>query len=362
MADGGGSEEAFGSGRNGGGEEGFLRMLIFGGADEGDDGNGTYEVSSDIHVLRIPFAALDAIVTGQAGAVAGLSASQLSVQDEAAAIGGVESFGEEQQGNEQRNEELSPANAGTTTSEEGGAAADTQVGSDASPHARATCRMRWERPRTWLVDVAELHAPVALEPPKLHEHMGRLLQSGEFSDVSLRIGSEEAQEAQEVQEGGASIVTEPTAVVEAVGTTSPQEALKACKVHKVILALRSPRLHALFTNGMAESSQPIVRIDEEEPEAFMALLRYLYTGTLAGLEAERLTGLLVLARAHLVDDLATLCQGGLLHLLSLDATNAVSAQLNCCCSHLSAPPPLPQLLLLTYASPCTYAGHASSLR
>jgi hypothetical protein len=285
----------------------FVRMLIFGGADEGDESNGTYEVPSDIHVLRIPFATLEAIVDQTAATWGADPRADPRADPSLPASKSLPTDGEEQDGEIFDGESVGVAG---TSSGVGGTFGSTAGGNAAD----AICvderrRMRWERPRTWLVDVAGLHTPVVLQPPQLHLHMERLLQSGEFSDVSLsierRLGDEE-QTRQAEQQG-----------------QQEQDGLAACKVHKLILALRSPRLHALLTNGMAESSQPVVRIDEDAGD-FLALIRYVYTGTLAGLEAERLTGLLVLARAYLMEDLVMLCQGGLLHLLSLDATNAVS--------------------------------------
>ncbi|XP_047987433.1 uncharacterized protein LOC125227218 [Leguminivora glycinivorella] len=77
------------------------------------------------------------------------------------------------------------------------------------------------------------------------KHRGsQLLQSGQWSDCSFLVGSEPHQ------------VVVPG--------------------HKLILAMASPVFEAMFYGGMAERNEPIPILDVQ-PEAFKALLEYIYT-------------------------------------------------------------------------------------
>lgn len=58
-----------------------------------------------------------------------------------------------------------------------------------------------------------------------------------------------------------------------VGPESQQQTLKG---HKLFLAMSSPVFEAMFFGGMAEKNDPIL-IKDVQPEAFKALLEYIYT-------------------------------------------------------------------------------------
>ncbi|XP_037424691.1 BTB/POZ domain-containing protein POB1-like [Triticum dicoccoides] len=72
---------------------------------------------------------------------------------------------------------------------------------------------------------------------------------------------------------------------------------KTIHINSAILASRSPFFLKLFSNGMKESDQthPIIRIADSEENAFMELLRYMYSGKLTTTEPSLLLDILMAA-------------------------------------------------------------------
>jgi len=79
---------------------------------------------------------------------------------------------------------------------------------------------------------------------ELGPQLGRLLDSGQFSDVVMRIGQEEI------------------------------------SAHSAILAARSPVFEAMWSSGMREQQQKEVIMRDLDPLAIRRMLRFMYTGTL----------------------------------------------------------------------------------
>lgn len=79
---------------------------------------------------------------------------------------------------------------------------------------------------------------------ELGPQLGRLLDSGQFSDVVMRVGQEEI------------------------------------SAHSAILAARSPVFEAMWSSGMREQQQKEVVMRDLDPLAIRRMLRFMYTGTL----------------------------------------------------------------------------------
>ncbi|KAK7026706.1 hypothetical protein SK128_019313 [Halocaridina rubra] len=80
---------------------------------------------------------------------------------------------------------------------------------------------------------------------RIHQRAGHILQSGHWSDCTFIVGNENNQ--------------------------------KTLKAHKLILAMSSPVFEAMFFGGMAEKGEKPVEILDVQPEAFKALLQYIYS-------------------------------------------------------------------------------------
>lgn len=89
--------------------------------------------------------------------------------------------------------------------------------------------------------VAEYLLTKVYEPERLDEELGELLESGAFSDVSLRVDGQ------------------------------------IFKAHKVVLCARSAFFRAMLTGGLIETTQEVIDIDDASAPEFSALLRYLYS-------------------------------------------------------------------------------------
>lgn len=92
--------------------------------------------------------------------------------------------------------------------------------------------------------------------------------------------------------------------------------------HRAILAARSPHFAAMFSSGMRESREKEVPIEEWSHGAFLGLLEFLYTGSLAELSPEVAVELMGLADHSGVDGLKALCEAKLVH--ALDTGNVAA--------------------------------------
>lgn len=124
-------------------------------------------------------------------------------------------------------------------------------------------------------------ASTALPECRLSEDLAWLLESNSNADVTLRVGRETFQ------------------------------------AHKSILAARSPVFRAMFQNPSAEDGLPEVVITDVEPDAFAALLRFVYTGRVPEPIAQP-ASLLRAADRYKLDRLKTLCELTLISDLSVE--------------------------------------------
>ncbi|KAL6639938.1 hypothetical protein ACP70R_022248 [Stipagrostis hirtigluma subsp. patula] len=138
-----------------------------------------------------------------------------------------------------------------------------------------TCTVRVVE--TELVDDGEV-ASVRVPPPDLHRDLGRvLLRDGVGADVTFLVRG------------------------------------RAFRAHRCVLAARSPVLRAALYAPMKESTADIVEIDEMEPEAFAAMLHFIYNDALP--ETAAVDGgacmaqhLLVAADRYALERLSLACQ------------------------------------------------------
>ncbi|CAM0952979.1 unnamed protein product [Alopecurus aequalis] len=107
------------------------------------------------------------------------------------------------------------------------------------------------------------------------------------------------------------------------------------KINSAILAARSPFFFKLFSNGMKESGQrqPTLRVADSEENAFMELLRFMYSGKLTPtIEPALLIGILIAADKFEVVSCMKLCGQRLIDLpmtpesavLCLDLPSSIS--------------------------------------
>ncbi|KAL6883422.1 hypothetical protein ACP4OV_010836 [Aristida adscensionis] len=142
---------------------------------------------------------------------------------------------------------------------------------------------------------------VAVPPSDLHQHLGNLLVSKEHTDVKFRVG----------------------------GSTF--------SAHRLVLAARSPVFKAELYGPMKESSTGrIIRIDDMEAEVFCALLAFIYTDTLPGMQEEDesvlIQHLLVAADRYGLERLKSICEDKLCKRIdtgSVGTVLALAEQHNC---------------------------------
>jgi speckle-type POZ protein len=118
---------------------------------------------------------------------------------------------------------------------------------------------------------------------RLGDDMNSLYESSCFSDVVLECGSKEF------------------------------------KMHKAILATRSPVFNAMFEHEMLEGKNNRVRVRDIEPDVLAEVLRFIYTGKCNGIE-KMADVLLAAADKYALDRLKALCEEALC--TNLDLENA----------------------------------------
>jgi speckle-type POZ protein len=87
--------------------------------------------------------------------------------------------------------------------------------------------------------------------------------------------------------------------------------------HKVILAARSQYFAAMFKHPMKEQSTNHIEIEDIEPEVFLELVRFIYTGRVQFDKMESMAaGLFIAADKYLLDELKMKCENYMLHHMS----------------------------------------------
>lgn len=79
------------------------------------------------------------------------------------------------------------------------------------------------------------------------------------------------------------------------------------KVHKSILAVRSPVFHAMFHQNLSEKNKNVVDVPDIEPAAFKEMLRFIYTGNVKNMKIMAFD-LLRAADKYQLEELKTLCE------------------------------------------------------
>ncbi|CAO2207334.1 unnamed protein product [Urochloa humidicola] len=144
--------------------------------------------------------------------------------------------------------------------------------------------------------------PLDVPPSDMGAHLGRLLDSGDGSDVSFVVD----------------------------GETFP--------AHRAVLAARSPVFKAQLLGSMAEAAMPSITLHDVSPATFRIMVRFIYTDALPRDEelgdspTEMLQDLLAMADLYALERLKILCARKLRDGLAVDtvaATLASAEMFNC---------------------------------
>merc|ERR1719153_1166408 len=119
-------------------------------------------------------------------------------------------------------------------------------------------------------------------PEKLSTDFNSLLESGQFSDVTIRCEGKEL----------------------------------AC--HKIILGARSPVFNAMFIHNMTENQKKEIEIEDLEIETVQDMLKYMYAGKIENLNT-RSPGLLEAADKYQLSELKEICEEVLGETLTVDS-------------------------------------------
>lgn len=90
--------------------------------------------------------------------------------------------------------------------------------------------------------------------------------------------------------------------------------------HKAILTARSPYFAAMFEHDMKESKENKVTLEDIEPEVFLEVLRFIYTGLVKKLD-QLASELLVAADKYALDKLKAICEDQLKSTLSVETAS-----------------------------------------
>lgn len=116
---------------------------------------------------------------------------------------------------------------------------------------------------------------------------------------------------------------------------------KPIHAHKAILAAQCDQFSAMFTSGMRESTESEIRIQGGwSYAAFLAMLEFLYTGSVEHFDAELALDLVGLADQFTLDHLKRLCENLLVHHVDVDNVCGLLS-----CAHRYTAPDLKKICL-----------------
>ncbi|OEL28157.1 BTB/POZ and MATH domain-containing protein 2 [Dichanthelium oligosanthes] len=144
------------------------------------------------------------------------------------------------------------------------------------------------------VSTCEFYNQIEEPPSDITKKLGKLLETGEFSDVTFLVGGE------------------------------------TFKAHRMVLAMQSPVFKAKLYGPMREATAKHVAIEDMEPAVFQALLHFIYTGSLPNtsviwrdIDYDMVQHLLVAADRYSVDNLKLACESMLCKNLSIQSAVAM---------------------------------------
>lgn len=137
------------------------------------------------------------------------------------------------------------------------------------------------------------------------------------------------QDLRQLLDGGAEDVVEGEAVFEVEG--------RVLRASKAVLCVRSHHFRAMFTSGMREATEAVVKIPDINYTSFRALLDYLLTDEIStSLEVEETLSLLMVANRYGVHRLEQLCETRLALRLNAQSVHEVAECANLIgCSQLA---------------------------
>jgi len=106
----------------------------------------------------------------------------------------------------------------------------------------------------------------------LPDNFGKMLETGDFSDVTLSIKGEQI------------------------------------KAHKFLLAARSNVFKAMFEHSLKESETGLVNVEEIDVDTVKHMLQFMYTGNVPELSVDVAMGLLAAGDRYALDDLKVICE------------------------------------------------------
>lgn len=110
---------------------------------------------------------------------------------------------------------------------------------------------------------------------RISQRAGYLLQSGQWSDCTFVVGSGNNQ--------------------------------KTLQAHRLILAMSSPVFEAMFFGGMAEKGDKPVEILDVQPQAFKALLQYIYSDEINLKSFDQVCEICYAAKKYMIPSLVEQC-------------------------------------------------------
>nr|VZI16264.1 unnamed protein product [Spirometra erinaceieuropaei] len=116
---------------------------------------------------------------------------------------------------------------------------------------------------------------------------------------------------------GRSTTTTTITPTSAKSTTNGGVTLRQFSAHKAILAARSPVFAAMFEHSMEESRVNRVQITDIEPDTLAEVLRFVYTGQVAGLD-RMAQELLAAADKYQLERLKAMCEEALVESLTVE--------------------------------------------
>lgn len=78
------------------------------------------------------------------------------------------------------------------------------------------------------------------------------------------------------------------------------------KVHKAILAVKSPVFYAMFSKNLSEANENLVKISDISLDVMTDVIKFIYTGTIENFE-DRISEILIAADKYCIEDLKIFC-------------------------------------------------------